>query len=424
MQEVVSLPSAFRSHGYRTAAFGKRHLYLGCDEGWDIKASHMAKESPDDNYVHWVQAQGQGDAFDRDWAAEFGRGAESTPSFDRDIPYAVMSARVSELPDDMTMEAWTRRRTIDFLREQANRTEPFFCFSSFYRPHQPYTALRRYFERFDRTHWGKGRNAGDGLALPPTLRQPIDELPPMFQEQSRGSNRIWRMDLAREDEQIYRDYVASYYALVEEIDDHIGAVLSVLEETGQAENTIILYTSDHGDFVGRHGMAEKCAAGHNVYEETLRVPLVVHWPGHLRSGDVRTDLVELVDIYPTLLDLCGLSAPALRHPLHGRSLKDTLLNGTPVGRTHVVSENWSQSTVVTDRYKLGVWTEPLDPRAADYRAFGDMLFDRESDPVEIHNLAGQPAVAGIERELRDYLQQWQKRWVLPERLPLTHAQGA
>jgi arylsulfatase A-like enzyme len=194
---------------------------------------------------------------------------------------------------------------------------------------------------------------------------------------------------------------------VEEIDDHIGDVLASLEALGLSENTIVIYTSDHGDFCGAHGMIEKCAPGHNVYEDTLRVPLIVRWP----AGAIPhrcDDLVELVDLYPTLLDLCGVPAPASAWPLQGRSLAAELTGqaATPV-RPYVVSENWTQATVITRTAKLGVWIDPGPGYARDFRGqFPDMLFDRTSDPYETHNLIGQPQAAGIEQTLRGYLREW------------------
>jgi len=424
MKEVVSLPAAFQGNGYRTAAFGKRHLFFDCDAGWDIEASHLVKESPGDNYVRWIQDQGYGDAFDQDWAAEFGRGAEGTPSHEREIPFALMSVRESKLPEDMTMEAWTKRRTIDFLRSRQPGDQPFFCFSSFYRPHQPYTPQPGYFRRFDRSRWGTGRRAGKGIAMPATLRQPAGELPPMLQEQHRGMNRVWRFDLARQDEQLYRDAIAAYYALVEEIDDHVGAILHALDETGQRDNTIVIYASDHGDFVGAHGMIEKCSSGHNVYEETLRVPLIFRWPDVVKGPRTCAGLAELVDVFPTLRELCDLQMPGLRHPLQGRSLAGTLCRNEPVGRTHCVSENYGQSSVIAERYKLGVWQKPESDLGPDSRAFGDMLFDRLNDPHEIHNLVGQSACKEIETELRGYLETWHASHPLPARLEFTRPKGA
>lgn len=409
MEEVVSLPTALKASGYATAAFGKRHLHQACDNGWDLKASHLVKESPDDNYVQWVMKRGWGEAFDWDWAAEWGRGAEGTAAEQREIPFAMMSVRESHLPEETTMEAWTKIRTVDFLKSRANSSQPFFCFSSFYRPHQPYTPLPRYYARFDRTRWGRGRNFGDGIFAPPSLRESVGALPPIFQELHSGSNRIWRLDLARSKDQIYRDYLAAYYALVEEIDDHVGDILRTLKESGLWENTLVIYASDHGDFVGAHGMVEKCASGHNIYEDTLRVPLIFHQPGTVRAGVISHGLAELVDIYPTLAELCDLRMPSLKHPLQGTSLAGTLRHGERVPRSMSVSENWFQTTVITDRFKLGKWTEPRRPESPDFRPFGDMLFDRLKDPLEIHNISGQPDYLEVEAQLRSHLEDWRER---------------
>lgn len=409
LKNAVSMQSVFKNAGYVTAAFGKRHLHEGADKGWDIVASHHVKESPNDNYVHWIGKQGYAHEYNMDWAAEFGRGAEQTSFHNEELPFAFLSVRESYLPKGMTMEGWTKSRTVEFLKQQTASDRPFFCFSSYYRPHQPLTPLPEYYARFDRSHWGKGRNAGDGIAMPPSLRQPVNELPPLFQDQSSGTNRIWRFDLARKYEQLYRDCLAAYYALVEEIDDHIGEILKTLEETGQLENTIILYTSDHGDFVGAHGMAEKCAMGHNVYEDTLRVPLIVGGPKVIGKA-THDGLVELIDIYPTLLELAGIEIPTLEQPLQGQSLAHLLQTGEGTGKKYIVSENRSQATVITDRYKLGVWKKLPESDPFDYTSFGDMLFDREEDPYEIHNRAGDPTLNDIERHLRGLLEAWTKRF--------------
>jgi arylsulfatase A-like enzyme len=229
----------------------------------------------------------------------------------------------------------------------------------------------------------------------------------MLAGQFHGENRVWRLDLARADEQVYRDYISAYYALVEEIDDHIGDVLAWLEELRLSENTIVIYTSDHGDFCGAHGMVEKCAAGHNVYEDTLRVPLIVRWPGKI-VPHLCHDLVELVDLYPTLLGLCDLSAPDSAWPLQGRSLAAELVGqAARADRPYLVTENWTQATVVTKTHKLGVWLDPGPGYARDFRnRFLDLLFDRANDPYETRNLIGQSRYAGIERTLRRYLREW------------------
>lgn len=407
MDEVVSLQRSFQTNGYRTAAFGKRHLSGAIDEGWDVVASH--DDGADDSYVDWIEERGHGEAFALDWAAEFGQGAPGSEYREEELPRAVLATRESELPDGYTMEAYTKRRTVEFLEQQADSDSPFFCWSSFYRPHQPYTPLPRFLDRFETSRWGEGTKYGDAIKRPPTLDHPPGALPPLLEEWHRGSNRLWRLDEAREDEQLYRDYVAAYYALVEEIDHHVGHVLDALEEMGLRENTIVIYTADHGDFVGSHGMVEKAAAGHNVFEETLRVPLIVSWPDQLLENAVCNGLAELLDLYPTLLELTGSERPDCTRPLQGRSLADTLERGASIDREYTVSENWSQAAVVTERYTLGAWLDSGERRDRDYRDFGDMLFDRRADPGELNNRIDDPELADVKDELYGALAEWRER---------------
>jgi arylsulfatase A-like enzyme len=408
MEEAVSLQSALRANGYATGAFGKRHLYLGCDEGWDRACGYGGDESAP-NYFSWVVEQGYGDEFARDWAAEWGASHPRGPKGAERFRAAPLSAQVTELPDDMTMEAYTRRESLAFIRDQVEAGTPFFCWSSFYRPHQPYTPLRKHFDRFDRSRWGRGARAGDGIAKPPAFDQAPEALPPMLAGRRRARGLPWCLATAHEDEQLFRDAIAAYYACMAEIDDHIGLMTEELERLGVLEDTIVVYTSDHGEFAGAHGIMEKVAHGHNVYEETLRVPLIVSWPGRVRTGEASAELVELVDLYPTLLELSGCERPEGPHAPQGRSLAGHLRDGTPVGRRFAVSENWSRVSIVTDRYKLGRWLDPrVDPRR-DWRAFGDMLFDREADPHELVDLAGRPDDGPVVRELLGLYEEWARR---------------
>lgn len=381
LQQSVPLQLCLQQNGYRTYAFGKRHLFGNADLGWDVHFSHRAEESPQDNYVMWIAEQGFAAEFARDWAAETD---------------AEMGTRLSALGENYTMEAYTALHTMEMLRDYASSDQaaPFFCLASFYRPHQPYTPLAKYWNGYDRSAWGEGTRLGSSIVMPPTLRQPADELPKLLRNQRANLNNPWCLGRAAEDEQLYRNYISAYYALVEEVDYWIGQIFEVLEQTGLDENTIVVYCSDHGDFVGHHGMIEKAAAGHNIYEETLRVPLIFRWKNHLPAGVDRSGLISLVDLYPTLLDLAGVRSPSLRYPLQGISYKEHLLSGGPSPRSYVVSENWSQAAVISDRYKLGVWLEPPAVYAAnDYRDFGNMLFDRTSDRYETRNLISDPRYA-------------------------------
>ena len=258
---------------------------------------------------------------------------------------------------------------------------------------------------YEYSKWGEGTAKGSAVKKPATLNETTESLPPAMQSLRHGKNKVWCLDKAFKDEQLFRFYIASYYALVTEIDHHIGTITKALKEEGLLENTVIVYTSDHGDFVGRHGMVEKCAIGHNVYEETLKVPLIVSQPGVVKQGQTRNELVEMFDLYPTLLDLAGVIPPVTKYGMDATSLADTLTKGKSTDRKYIVSENWSQASVITDEHKLGIWLDPTDyAKGRDFRSFGDMLFDSKKDPDEIHNLIDSPEYTEVRKQLREYFE--------------------
>ena len=409
VKNAVSLQAAFQANGYATYAFGKRHLDEGADKGWTVHQSHIAKESPQNNYIKWIEQQGFADAFGEDWAAEFGKYPPGNSKENTKFPTAKMGTRTTRLSEDMTMEAYSTQNTLEVIRNHQKSGTPFFCFTSFYRPHQPYNPLSKYLEMYDITKWGKGTLYNDGLKMPESLHQPANELPPMLADLRKSKNGIWCLGLAADDEQLYRDYIGAYYALVTEIDARVGEIFTELEKTGLTENTIVVYASDHGDFVGAHGMIEKAALGHNVYEETLQVPLIFYWKGKVQSGYKNSDLVGLIDIYPTLMELTGLKRPTCDYPLQGISLAKTITKKTPTKRNYIVSENWSQASIITKDYKLGLM---LDPTVAaskrDYRSFGNMLFERKTDIYEVKNQINQAELSPVINKLMGYYLHFEK----------------
>jgi arylsulfatase A-like enzyme len=157
-------------------------------------------------------------------------------------------------------------------------------------------------------------------------------------------------------------------------------------------------------------MVEKCAVGHNVYEDTLRVPLIFHWPSEFARGWTYDGLAELTDLYPTLLELTGIDRPVGGYDLPGRSLTAILTGGSIPRKPYVVSENWSQVTVIAERYKLGKWITPLKYTAWDWgRTHPGMLFDRKNDPLEVNNLINEPYMNDVREELDRFLAEWEAR---------------
>lgn len=126
MDEAVSMSTAFKANGYNTYTYGKRHTLQSIDKGWDVKKSHIYLESPDENYVSWVGKEGYGHAFALDWAAEFGQGAKGSEEEGTSFPKADMGTRLSALPENKTMEAYTAMETIKMIKEQAKTGNAFF----------------------------------------------------------------------------------------------------------------------------------------------------------------------------------------------------------------------------------------------------------------------------------------------------------
>ncbi len=405
MEEVVPMAVLFKQNNYRTFAFGKRHTSLAVDAGWDVQRSHLCNETPGNSYTEWVEKNGFGKEFALDWAAEFGKGSDCSTHSGEKIPTADLGTRISALPDNMTMEAFTTQLTIQMIKEQAKSDKPFFCWATFYRPHQPYTPLKKYMDLYDVSAWGEGRKNGSSIRKPASLYEPKENIPPMMQSIRDGENKVWNVDKANLEEQLWRNHIGAYYALVSEVDYCIGEILKALDEAGIADETIVIYTSDHGDFVGNHGMVEKAAAGQNVYEDILNIPLIIRIPGNKQKGKRSAELVSLVDIYPTLVDLLGLEMPKTKHPIQGKSIKRTLTKGKPMNRDYFVSESWSQATVITKDFKLGMMIDPTNyAKKFDFRPFGDQFFIRKSDSLEINNQIKNTAYKSEIEKLKAYYQ--------------------
>lgn len=366
---VATLQGLLRAAGWRTAAFGKRHLAPALDGGWDETATTMPEpfDPSQDSYWDWIRREGLAEAWQADWDAEHGTrlGRRSAP----------LMAAVSRLDAAHTMEAWTAARTVDFLRRRAADRQPFACWCSFYRPHQPYTPLAA----------DLARHPPERLRLPPSATQDPAHLPPLLRE--------WRRGPEMAEERHLRFAVACYHALIEAVDRQVGTVLDALDGLGLGGDTLVLYLSDHGDFAGEHGLIEKCAAGHNCYQATLRVPFIVRWPGRIPPGGRCPGLVELTDVLPTVLAAAGLEPPA---GLAGRDLLPALARGALTGRTTAFSANAVQAAAIGGRCTLA---RTLDGGQ-------DLLFDRQRDPWELEDRAADPLLADERLRLAADLDAW------------------
>ena len=171
------------------------------------------------------------------------------------------------------------------------------------------------------------------------------------------------------------------------IDDQVGRMLDALEESGQAQDTLVIFTSDHGETLGDHGLIRK---GCRFYEGLVRVPLILRWPGRIESGSVTDELVELTDLAPTLLAAAGQPVPPW---MQGRSLPDG-----GAGRKAVRSEYFDAIDGPDGSYATMYRTRTHKLVVYHGHGLGE-IYDLEADPGEFDNLWDEPAAAGIKSDL-------------------------
>jgi arylsulfatase A-like enzyme len=181
-----------------------------------------------------------------------------------------------------------------------------------------------------------------------------------------------------------RQAIQAYHASISFADAQVGRILDVLQETGLATNTIVLFTSDHGYHMGEHGHWQK----RTLFENATRVPLIISGPGVSAAGESCTTPVEMVDFYPTLAELCGLEAPAW---LPGISLVPALKDPAAMPRETALTHLHNGYSLRTPRYRYTEW--------GDAGEEGAELYDHQADPKEWVNLADRPEQAELVRSL-------------------------
>jgi choline-sulfatase len=374
-ESETTLAELLKTAGYETAAIGKMHFNSALRHGFDVRLDsaghqqflreHPARPVPADRPVlpPWRPFR---DAA-RVW---LNSGA---------LPFAAYDA-------DMT-GTWLAGEGAKYLLARsekdspANRS-PFLLMVSFYEPHSPFRFPVEY----------AGRHRADEFSVPRIGADDDDQIPAIFRDLTKSGK---------------QGIAAAYHTSVEFLDKNIGVVLDALDRSGQAENTLVIFTGDHGYLLGHHGRFEK----HCCFEEAIRAPLAVCLPGRIMPDQASSALVELIDIVPTVLDLCGITPPAT---IQGRTLVPTLTGRVPTHRDEVFieySEN-EEAAVRTDRWKF-IYGTGRRERKDGYTTGRPLpgrtirLYDLAADPEELTNLAGQPEhaplIADFTRRLAEHL---------------------
>lgn len=355
----VSMPQAFRLAGYFVARVGKLYHYgvprsIGTD-GADDPVSWEVKINP----IGCDRAIEEPDIFSL-VPGQFG---------------ATLSWYASPRGDRLHTDGKVADEAL-WLLERCARAEsrPFFVAVGFYRPHTPYVAPKSYFELY-----------------------PLDQVPLIKPAEGEGEAYPWPALATRRKEEmamtddLRRQALQAYLASISFMDAQVGRVLHGLEQLGLKDRTIIVFTSDHGYHMGEHGLYQKMS----LFEESARVPLIMVVPGLTRPGSVIPAPVGLVDLYPTLAELCGVETPA---NLQGQSLVPMLRNPAEKGRgwalTQVTRRRAGREffgySIRTERYRYTEWDEGREGRE---------LYDHEVDPQELVNRANDPNYSKVAEEL-------------------------
>ena len=369
--------------GYDCGLVGKLHLASAAggqearvDDGYrSFEYSHSHKGPLDygHDYAEWVRQQGgnpeelMADASPETYhlgADHKSFGGAFVPTPDEDT-----------IPPHLHQTHWCTEKSIEFIEKNRDADQPWLLSINPFDPHAPFDAPWEYFRRYDpETLPGAHFEEGDLVHQQKLVDAGID-----FQSKPRHP-----------DERDHKVIQASYYAMIEQIDHEFGRLLDYLDETGQRENTIVIFTSDHGEMLCDHGIVLK---GCRFYEGLVRVPLIISWPGHFEQNVVSDALVELLDLVPTLYESIGLEVP---YYAQGRSLVPLLTGKShptehPTAHRDFVRTEFYGAINYTDQTHATMYRDRRWKLVAYHGKNLFELYDLENDPWEHHDLSEDSA---------------------------------
>jgi uncharacterized sulfatase len=393
----------FTSAGYRTALVGKAHFQplKGTDEFPSLEAypvlqdlefwrkfhgpfygfehvelarNHVDEAHVGQHYAIWMEEKGL-----RNWRDYF-------------RPPTGSNAHQKHrwmIPEKYHYDAWIAERTNALLEQFSTAGDSFFLWASFFDPHPPYLVPEPWDTMYDPDSLTVPRVAeGEHQANPPHFRL-TQERHPDFSPWRESGHWMHGLHSHVHDKGELAEDIAVYYGMISLMDKYVGAILDRLGELGLAENTLVVFTTDHGHFFGQHGLIAK---GPFHYEDMIKLPFIARYPGRTPAGARSDALLSLVDLPRTFLSLAGIPAP---RSMAGLDQSDVLLGKQEQVRDYVIVENHHEPTTIhvktwiDKRYKLTVYCN---------RDYGE-LFDLEQDPGEACNLWDESDCRALKQQL-------------------------
>jgi uncharacterized sulfatase len=402
-ESVPTVGDVFRQHGYATALVGKAHFeplagtgeYSSLEsyprlhdlEFWrrfhgpyygfehiELARNHTHEAHVGQHYALWMEAKGH-----KDWRRYF------KPERERKGP-----GEAWEIPEEIHYNTWIAERTNALMQAYTGENRNFFLWASFLDPHPPYMVPEPYASMYDPANVTVPAHVeGEFDDKPPYFAKALEEKPDFSDFKEEGGNAIHGAGSHLRSHEARARNVATMYGMVTMLDVYIGKILDKLDALGLAGNTLVCFTTDHGDFLGQHGLVAKAI---HHYEDVLRVPLVVSMPGTVPQGVVSNSLQSTVDLAQTFLGMAGVPVP---RTMAGVDESAVWLGKAETIRNHVIVENQHQPTTlnmrtyINGRYKLTIHFN---------REYGE-LYDLQKDPGEVVNLWDKPECRDVKSGL-------------------------
>ena len=337
-----SMFSHFKENGYRTGALGKLHTPR-----------------------YWIERECQ---FVYDEFIEHPKYLEGAGLYDLNDNrnfFGNHDGETSSLPLEHSCESVLAKQTIRFMRnegepsDRGDSDDPWMAWVCFARPHQPYTPSEPYASMYD----------PEKISLPPSADT---------------DNELFKTNRSGHGEAKIRKILSAYLALVSQVDYGVGMIIEELERTGELDNTIIVYTTDHGDFAGEHSGYEK--NGGISTRAITRIPLIIRFPNGVKENIVCDEMVESIDIFPSLCELSGTEIP---NTIQGLSFKSLLEGSSEATRKDCITENPYRKAIATKEWRY----------VANLENESDELYNVVNDPWELTNLIDDPEYKNIASNL-------------------------
>jgi arylsulfatase A-like enzyme len=339
-------------------------------EDVELARNHADESHVGQHYAIWMEEKGL-----KNWRDYFRQWPKNPDEKPRQL--------VWDLPEEFHYTTWTAERTIASIEKSVQAGKPFFTWASFHDPHPPYLVPEPRASMYDPDDMEPGTLTPGEFEHMAKHFQKTQERIPDFSAYKETPFTNHGFECHLRDIELLKKQMAVYYGMISFMDAQIGRILDSLDQQGIADNTLIVFTSDHGHFLGQHGLVAK---GAFHYEDLLKLPFIVRYPGQVPTGLRSSALQALIDLAPTFLTAAGIPVPGL---MQGVNQLDVWRGNSDKARDEVIVENRHQPTAlhlrtyIDQRYKLTVYRD---------RNEGE-FFDLAEDPGEIHNRWDDPAYA-------------------------------